>query len=153
MANQRLSDWASAAEIIGSVAIVVTLIVLIFEMRGNTDEMRAATLANLAARTQAFPLAVATNPQVANLWARIEAGEELSPSDEAQIKGVVVIALKLEEKSFIARRDGRLDEEVWRTRAAFALLVLRHQSLRDYWKQMRLNGAFIPAFEKRVVRI
>lgn len=142
----KLEKYALIAEIVGGFAIVVTLIVLIVELGGNTEEMRAATLANVAARTQALPLALATNPQFADLWARMGAGEELSPVEEAQVSGILVIALKLAEESFMAYRDGRLDEEVWQTRAALALNLLRRESSRKYWEGARTQGAYVPGF-------
>ena len=39
----KLEKWALIAEIVGSFAIVATLIVLIVESRGNTEAIRAST--------------------------------------------------------------------------------------------------------------
>ena len=39
----KLEKWALIAEIVGGVAIVVTLIALIVELRGNTGAIRAQT--------------------------------------------------------------------------------------------------------------
>lgn len=40
----KLEKWASIAEIACGFAIIVTLIILIVEVRGNTDAIRAQTL-------------------------------------------------------------------------------------------------------------
>jgi len=40
----KLEKWASIAEIAGGFAIIVTLIILIVEVRGNTDAIRAQTI-------------------------------------------------------------------------------------------------------------
>ena len=40
--NQKLADWASIAEIISGIAVVVTLIVLIVEVRDNTEVLRVS---------------------------------------------------------------------------------------------------------------
>jgi len=37
----KLEKWALMAEVVGSCAVVLTLIILIVEIRGNSDEMRA----------------------------------------------------------------------------------------------------------------
>ena len=142
----KLERFALIAEIVGSVAIVVTLIVLIVEMRENTDEIRATTLADIAARTQALPLAAATNPEQALLWIKIRSGEGLSPSDFAQAHQMLIVTLKLAEESFIAHRDERLDDEVWQTRAAIALIYLERQDLRNAWEDIRKMGVYIPGF-------
>ena len=40
--NQKLSDWASIAEILSSIAVVVTLLFLVFGIRENTEITRIA---------------------------------------------------------------------------------------------------------------
>ncbi len=45
--NQKLSDWASAAEIIASIAVVITLIILILGIRENTEVVRAGSYNDL----------------------------------------------------------------------------------------------------------
>ena len=53
------------AEITGAVAIIVTLVILIFEVRVNTGEVRAATLSSIAGRTQEVNLLKVRNLQFA----------------------------------------------------------------------------------------
>ena len=45
----KLEKWALGAEILGGIAIVVTLIVLIIEVRGNTSAIQAQTINTLVA--------------------------------------------------------------------------------------------------------
>ncbi len=142
----KLEKWALIAEIIGSFAIVVTLIILIFEIRGNTGEIRAATQANIAARTQAIPLALMTNPQWADVFDRRIAGEELSSAEETQYFAYSVAVLKLAEEAFLVYRDGRLDEEIWQTRANFALNFFSFEQDREVWEINRGSGNYVPGF-------
>ena len=142
----KLEKFALVGEIVGSVAIVVTLIILIVEIRGNTGEMRAATLANLAARTQAMPLAAVTNSQWAGVLARQQAGEELTPSEQVQYFLYLIAVLKLAEEAFIAYEGERLDERIWLTRAAFALNNFDSVSNREHWASIRTRGTFVPSF-------
>ena len=41
--KQKLSEWASIAEIVSGIAVVITLVFLIFGIRENTEVTRAAT--------------------------------------------------------------------------------------------------------------
>lgn len=41
--NQKLSNWASIAEILSGIAVVISLILLLFEVQGNSEAVRAAT--------------------------------------------------------------------------------------------------------------
>ena len=40
----KIENYAITAEIVGAIAIVVTLVILIVELRGNTDVLRAQTI-------------------------------------------------------------------------------------------------------------
>jgi len=40
--NQKLSDWASIAEIISGIAVLVTLVFLVLEIRAGTNVTRAS---------------------------------------------------------------------------------------------------------------
>lgn len=142
----KLEKWALIAEIVSGFAIVLTLIVLIVETRGNTDELRAATLANIAARTQVFPLALMTNPEVADVFTRLNSGADVSATDRSQIVGMVFTATKIAEESFLAFRDGRLEEEIWLTRLAFAVTVVQREPARSIWRNVADNGAFVEGF-------
>ena len=63
-----------------------------------------------------------------------------------QISGYVITVLKLAEESFVAYRDQRLDEEIWLTRADFALNTLSRKQARENWESMRPNGVFVQGF-------
>ena len=43
MNNERIKNWAHIAEIISGIAVVVTLVFLVIEVRGNSDLIRANT--------------------------------------------------------------------------------------------------------------
>ena len=142
----KLEKLALVAEIIGSVAIVITLVILILEVRGNTSELRAATLANIAARTQEFALLSARSRQLTEVQEKRNAGELLDPSDLNQLSSILIGALKLAEESFIAEREGRLDQEIWETRAAFMLGQLSHEVAREQYALFRDGGVLIEDF-------
>lgn len=143
----KLEKWALLAEIIGGLAVVVTLIILIFEIRGNTEEVRAATQANIAERTQALPVALMTNPQWADVYRRWNSGEELTPTERTQVFGHLVIVLKLAEESYFAYRDGRLEEEIWWSRASLALDSMNDEGTRTLWRtQLSPSGNFAQGF-------
>ena len=110
--NQKLSDLASLAEIVGSVAVIVTLIVLILEIRGNTEEIRSTALTNLSGRTQTLLMTTIANTALMEANAKEAQGEELSYSEESILDQALALRMKYAEESFMAYRDGRLEDEV-----------------------------------------
>ena len=82
----KLKKWALIAEIVGGAAIVISLIVLIVEIRGNTDAIQAqAEAARLESdRARRYPL-IANEGGLAKLILKKNNGEELSDLERFQV--------------------------------------------------------------------
>jgi len=63
--NQKLSDWASMAEIASAIAVVVTLVLVLVELRENTEAVRAAARQSIAARIEDRTMGVAADSRLA----------------------------------------------------------------------------------------
>ena len=61
----KLEKWAMVGEIIASIAIVVTLAILIVELRGNTSAIQVATIDNVTGGWTDLNESVVSDPQVA----------------------------------------------------------------------------------------
>ena len=144
--NQKLSDWASIAEIVSSVAVVVTLIILIIEIRGNSEAVRADMLANIAGRTHTHILGSISNPALVEALSKEAQGDELSFAEQFILNQAFGAQMKLAEESFIAFRDGHLDEEVWLTRAEVVLDNFAGESDRRRWANRRESGWYVQEF-------
>lgn len=142
----KLDRLTVMAEIIGAVAIVVTLVILIFEVRGNTEELRAATISNIAGRTQEVNLLKVRNLQFAEVMTRLDAGDELSPAESFQVIDYLLAVLKVAEESFISHRAGSLDEDIWLTRASAAVGHLQDEQSRAMYIRIRDRGSLTPDF-------
>ena len=66
--NQKLSDWASIAEILGAVAIVISLVFVGFQISDGNRETRAATTQAALDAEMAFQ---AELMRYANEWQRV----------------------------------------------------------------------------------
>jgi hypothetical protein len=140
----NLQKCALVAEIVGSIAVVVTLVVLIFEVRGNTEAIRAGNRQSIAERTGNFALAVAGNPELAAIQ-----GQALGNATEIQqANSYMVAALQLVQESYFLYQDGLLDEAIWRTRANFALGNIRSEFGRARYERLKQTGVLAPEFTK-----
>ena len=54
--KEKLQEYALLAEIISSIAILATLVILVFEMRENTEAIHSAKIQSLAERSQQLSL-------------------------------------------------------------------------------------------------
>jgi len=142
----KLEKWALIAEITSGIAIVATLIFLIVEIRGNSAAVRAAALTSISERTNNLILSVTSNPAFIEAFAKETRGEELSIEDEFVLANTLGANIKLAEESFLAFRDGHLEEEVWLTRAESVLDRMAREQDRTRWAVRRDNGWYVQGF-------
>jgi len=137
--NQKLSDWATIAEVIGSFAVVVTLIVLIIQVRENTDVVQATNRQSAAERSESRTMAVAMNPEFAELLVRsYEPGAiAVGSSEEMRLFYFYASQMTSIEESYLLYREGLLEEEYVTGRARGALSPLDSPSGHRY---LQVNG-------------
>lgn len=116
----KLERWALVAEIVGGLAIVVTLVFLIYETRQSTAATYAASYDQLSAEMADWRMALANNPEMQANYFRFaftddERQGEFPYEDTAYETGVIVSAALylIYERAYFAREYGRLGDEEW----------------------------------------
>ena len=111
--NQKLSDWASIAEILSGIAVVITLIVLIVGIRENTDSVRSSTYADSLDRLNDFQMEVLVDPDALRLWDALNSADAsgLDGLDSQRLTIIVLTLFRILENSYFAARHGLLGEE------------------------------------------
>ena len=83
--NQKLSDWASIAEIAGAVAIVISLIYVGIQVNDSTRAVRSATASDAAALTLSWYVEVASDTERGGVfYDAITDFESLTPKETFQ---------------------------------------------------------------------
>ncbi len=80
--KNRVQHWAEVSEIIASLAIVVTLLVLVQEIRVNTEVQDRQMQLD---RFMNFTEQIIDSPQVADIWAKVKSTDGLEPLAEAYV--------------------------------------------------------------------
>jgi hypothetical protein len=129
----KLKKMALISEIAGSFAVVVSLVVLILEVRANAGALEAATRQSIAARTEAITLNTAANPGLAGLP---QDTEEVQPgtADELQLWAFYTALLRHTEEAFLQWQDGRLGEGYYVRRARGAFGAMDTARFRAYFE-------------------
>ena len=154
----KLEKAALVAEIISGVAIVVTLIVLVIEVRDNTDAMRAATRESLAERVERITMQVATDADFSEILARgtafasTEPLGELTLAETVQLRAFISALLRNSEEAYFQMMEGRLDEPYFEGRIQGALRVLSSGTGREIYDGQKANGLYDKRFTDRLDR-
>jgi hypothetical protein len=138
--NLPLDKWASLAEIVSAVAVVISLIYVGYQINENTGEIRAANRQQLVDRAHEATMSFATSTDLADVMAKASVGAELSLSEQSQYEYAVRAVLYDVQEAFLLHREGRLDEGYWQTRQALILAYISTQTGYDVYQQNKSRG-------------
>ena len=109
----KLEKWALGAEIASGVAVVITLALLIVEIRSSTKATRVATYENISSDLSSFDIAIARDPDLARLfWERHE-GSDLNEVDAGRRFMLNRAAARSFETAYFAFVNGSLEQTQW----------------------------------------
>lgn len=111
----KLKQWASIAEIVSGVAVVVTLVFLIFGIRENTEATRASTYGRSMAGMIEFRQTVINDPEIARIYnVFLEHNTaELDDVEITRVRQLIWMIYSIYEDAFYAQEYGVLGESEW----------------------------------------
>ena len=125
----KLEKYGVIAEIVGGLAIVVTLIFLIMEVRGNSEAIRAQTAqATFGISAESFYY-----PEGNLALDKMLLGEELSAEEFSHATSLLAAIFTTFDNHYYQYRQGTLDEEIHEAYRARLELVMESEGVRDFW--------------------
>jgi len=147
--TKKLSDWANVAEIIGSAAIVVSLIYVGIQVNDSTREVRSANANNITAALSDWYINVGINPQASETFLNGMAHpDSLSPGQTAQFIFLAHSLMLEYQAAYYLAEQGTLDVGL---RQAITNNISGTRALPGmqlYWTQRR--SVFEPGFREFV---
>jgi hypothetical protein len=111
--NQKLSNWASIAEIVAAIGVIVTLIFLIVGIRENTEITRVTAFDRNMESVNQWRMELAKDPELARIWRSREDLAALSENDQLRLVMLHGSLWGIYEKSYYAMEYGLLGQAEW----------------------------------------
>jgi hypothetical protein len=146
----NLQNWAAIAEIVGTVAIIVSLIFVVHGLNQNTKALQAANLNQIYERSDSLNSDLASSPELASLYVKKVFGVEGLTAEEAQFAIVMRRDLNQWEQFWHWHRDGVVGDELWEDWAYYAE-YLSNNFRRELW--LGIRRYYHPDFALRVDQI
>jgi hypothetical protein len=147
-----LENWALIAEIVGSAAIVVSLIFVGVQLRSNTSATKSATASAASSATTAWYSAVGTSAQASALFFNfMNAPDTLTPQERLQAVLIVHGVLVNFQTSFMLANEGTLDPQIKDTILEAVVVVKDKPGFKYYWEQRR--AFFYDQFQEYVEKL
>lgn len=140
MRSLKLNEWAHVAEIVSAIAVVVSLLYVGYQIKLNTQEIRAANRQQLVNRAHTAVISWATSSELAGLIVKSRNGEPLSDVERVQLDYALRAVLYDVQEAFLLHREGRLSGGYWRTRQALVLGYFSTPAARERYQQQKSIG-------------
>lgn len=132
----KLEKWALMSEIIGAVAIVVSLVFVGVQLQSNTSATRSATASAASSATSGWYIAMGTSAQASALFFNfMNDPDSLTPEERIQAVFAVHGILVAFQTSFILANEGTLDSQIKDTILEAIVVVKDKPSFQYYWEQ------------------
>lgn len=140
---------AAMAELLGAVAVVISLIYLGRQVRQNTTAVRTGNATTVQSNFQALAKLFYTDPEMTKVVLQaMESDQDLTAEQRLGAYAYFFDFLKTAELAHYHFRHGELDEELWTASMAFYKAYFTTPGFRAYWEERK--ASFVPAFQEVV---
>jgi len=126
-----IQDWAAVAEIVGGIAVVLTLVYLSLQIRDSNRETRAITLQSVIGNDLSIHAVFVEN---AATWHKVITGAPLEDGEEMR-RGIVLYNMLMSETEgrFFLYKTGYLDTVAWEQRLP-AVRITIENPIHKLWR-------------------
>ena len=143
-----LSGWAALAEIVGTVAVVISLLLVAYSIRRNTGEMET-TNSNFLYQLDAQILGdVSTDLRLATTILKMKKEETLTDVEKFQYVAFQERYLSVLEIAWTQYKSGSLSSIDWRDWDKYLAVYVTDGLPEDWWVEIR--SGYKPEFAKHV---
>ncbi len=147
-----LTQLANLGEFIGGVAVLVTLIYLAVQVKGNTHAERAQTYRSLVQDFNRSVFEPMRDPAIVPILRKAAAEFDSLSGDDQMVAGAIYAsALTLGQQAHSLRLSGNIDLEFAAAIDATMASLLRVPGVAAWWSPMR--EAFAPSFRSHLQMI
>ncbi len=147
-----LSDLASIAIIAQGILFIVSIFLVWYQLRENTNLVRAANTQKLVELSVPFNLRLAQDRELAELWHQaIQHFDELDEVDRFRYINLLTWWLSLHENIYHQWRTRLIDEETFTSWTRDLEYGVNRQHLGSHWPE--LNSFFETSFAQHVTAI
>jgi hypothetical protein len=130
-------DWGAIGEVVGAVAVVVSLLYLAMQIRIQNREARLSTINSSLSEWNSLLSLVADNSELANIWNRGLKNEELSEDDEVRFRAFANSYFRVVEGLYLQHLEGRLDDRLWHGIGKGYTELLAAAGLHRFWNHRK----------------
>ena len=136
-------DLGHSLQILGNIAVVIGILLLVYELNLNRQMMRAQTRTDISEGLTTFLTAIGSDARVSSLFSRghrgvaTEFGEELSVDEQTQYRTLTQAMFTYFENVHYQYRNGLYDESEFNAQRNAWRRLFQRKGLTKVWCQYR----------------
>ena len=128
-----LQDWGAIGELVGGVAIIVSLLYVGLQIKQGTDASRAATNQAFSAQYSELILQI-TKPELRDIfWRGMTGLKNLQESENAAFMALMAAIFRTYETFYFERTEGRFSSRMWNGYKTQLIDLYDNDGVREYW--------------------
>jgi hypothetical protein len=145
-----LQDWGAFGEVLGAIAVFLSLIYLALQIRQNTRTVAANTIQNLSESYREMNITLATDPMITPLMIKEANSELLNEEEEFRVLRFQLVIWRGLESIYFQKERGMLDKRYLDTRSKGVVGML---TKRGYERWSKNKEGFAKNFVEYVERL
>ncbi len=135
-----LQEWSNLAEIVGSVAIILSLVFVGLQILDSTRQMRTSTAYNATLALQTWYNELGTNEQAAKIFRQgMRDPTSLSKDEQVQFLMCIHSALLAYQTIYFVGTEGTLDAALYKAMVSTSEASVTTPGFAWYWQQRSHN--------------
>ncbi len=131
-------EWGALGELIGGIAIIVSLIYVGVQVKDSAGATRSAAANDASVSMQSWYLEMGSNRQTSELWFNaMTTPKPLSTHDEFQFMMMMHAAMLGIQNSYFLSQEGTLDPEIREGLTTAIVAVKDLPGMERYWRQRK----------------
>ena len=137
MKKLSLSNWASIAEVVGAIGVIVSLLFVVQSINRNTAALATnAESEFLTAWRNAVQIPFYTNERLAEIQLKVHTGQQLTPIESKMWENSLRALFDTWSQGYGAYRNGVMDQESWEQWDAAIFTLWERERMDEFWTNM-----------------
>jgi hypothetical protein len=149
-----IQDWGAIGEIVGAIAVVISLVYLATQLRMNTRALRANASWNAETIFGDTNYMLAREPELAELMARATVAEakpeDFTDNELIRVHFAVRGVLQYMQAQYSLRKEGALSDAYWQRRRKWTCSFIGLPVTNPVWKAEIEQQLVDPDFQKEI---
>ena len=125
---------SALGQIIGAIAVVISVIYLAVQVRSNARQTRLASMLSMSDAFNCWLQGLAGNPQIGELWYRgVRDFDSMQGADLPRFSALVDHLFRIYEDMYYQKLEGHLDPRVWRGFEAPMRDIIAYPGIQAWW--------------------